>query len=203
MATFDNSYSRFVAFAKIVLPLAALALLSTLFLLSRSRSELADIPFSDVDVQQIAAEQRLSSPSFAGVTNDGATVAIEAVAARPDPDRPQRVTAETMSATIVLPGGTEIWVDAPTGIVDASDGIAVLDGGVTIETSSGITLNTERLDAELASLSIAANQEVRGTSPLGKLRSGSMLLTREDHHHVLVFKDRVDLVYEPAKRGSE
>ena len=42
-----DRYSRMIAFLKVLLPLMALALLSTLFLLSQNTEPMASIPFAE------------------------------------------------------------------------------------------------------------------------------------------------------------
>ena len=52
-----NTYSTVVSWAKIILPLVALGLLSTLFLFSRTPDPNRAIPFAAVDVEELAREQ--------------------------------------------------------------------------------------------------------------------------------------------------
>ena len=66
MARADNAWSRWVALLKIVLPLIALALLSSIFLLSRTIDPTATIPFTEVDVEDRVREPRLTEPKFSG-----------------------------------------------------------------------------------------------------------------------------------------
>ena len=61
MAAATNFHSAIVGWLKILLPLAALMLLSTLFLFARSTAPSDDIPFADIDAA--AAEQRVSAPA--------------------------------------------------------------------------------------------------------------------------------------------
>jgi len=86
MATRDNAYSRFVQWAKILFPLIALGLLSTMFLFSRNVDPSNAIPFADIDVEQIARDQQLSSPRFSGTTSGGASIIVDAETAMPDYD---------------------------------------------------------------------------------------------------------------------
>ena len=52
----DNVHSRVVGWLKILLPLAALALLSTLFLFSRGSDPTANLPFSETELNEIARQ---------------------------------------------------------------------------------------------------------------------------------------------------
>ncbi len=64
MATYDNTYSRVVAWLKVLLPVIALVLLSTMFLISRTIDPSRAIPFANVDVEGMVRDQRISAPAF-------------------------------------------------------------------------------------------------------------------------------------------
>lgn len=200
MAAFDNTYSRFVAWTKIVLPLAALGLLSTLFLFARSVDPNGSLPFFEVDVEEIAREQRLTAPNFAGVTRDGASIEIAAKVARPDLDNPQRMTGQELSADIVLPNGETIHIEAPEGAIDADAGDAVITGGIRLETSTGYVVTTSGLTTSLEATSLSSHGRVDVDGPLGVMNAGQFDVTLEGDRYLLVFKNGVELVYEPPNR---
>jgi len=85
MAQSFATYSRVVAWLKVIFPLSALALLSTLFLFARSIDPEQSIPFADVDVKELAREPRITAPEFSGMTADGAAITISAATAKTDP----------------------------------------------------------------------------------------------------------------------
>src|SRR5687768_1056659 len=66
--------SRVVAWAKVLLPLGALGLLSTVFLLAREPLGVIDIPYAELE--EIAREPRIDRPRLAGVAPDGTTVTL-------------------------------------------------------------------------------------------------------------------------------
>ncbi|KKK72711.1 hypothetical protein LCGC14_2901140, partial [marine sediment metagenome] len=80
----DNSYSRLVAWLKVALPLLALAILSTVFLVAERRGTRNEIPYSRGEIDEILREQRIRNPNYAGVTKDGSAVAFSADSARPE-----------------------------------------------------------------------------------------------------------------------
>ena len=71
-----DSHSRLVGWLKVALPLTALALLSTLFLVARKIDPEAALPYAEVDVAERIREPRMTAPTYAGVTEDGATLTI-------------------------------------------------------------------------------------------------------------------------------
>ncbi|MDO9527303.1 MAG: hypothetical protein Q7J57_17480, partial [Gemmobacter sp.] len=68
MSRADNTYSRVVGALKVVLPLAALVLLSVLFLLARGREDGSELRYSDVDLEALLKEPRMTAPTYTGVT---------------------------------------------------------------------------------------------------------------------------------------
>lgn len=197
MATADNRYSRFVQFAKIALPLLALGLLSTMFLLSRSVDLDDALPFYE-GIEQIAREQQLASPKFSGVTSDGSTISVTADSAKPDLTDPRRMTAVKVTADILTQSGSRFMVTSEEALYDGNQDQLNLAGMVRITTSSGYELQTEELSADLAETGLLAPGPVNGTGPSGTLEAGSMELSGTSGSQVLVFKGGVKLVYEPT-----
>ncbi len=74
--------SRAAALAKLVLPLLALAVLSTLFLFA-DRSGPPPLPYSEAEIDALAREMRLGAPRYAAVTGDGAALVVSAAEVRP------------------------------------------------------------------------------------------------------------------------
>ena len=201
MAVYDNTYSRVVAWLKIILPLLALAILSTLFLLARTIDPAQNIPFADVDIDELAREQRIGNPNYSGVTNDGAAVSLSAKLARPDPDASGRLIGTDVDAGIVLRDGITIDIVAQTVILDNTKRLAGLRGGVVLNSSLGFQLYTENLDVALGTTRVASDTEIRVTTDFGTLTAGKFVLTGDgskEKPYLLVFKDRVRLLYVPS-----
>lgn len=199
MATTDNFYSRLVAWMKIILPLTALGLLSTLFLISRHIDPTKSIPIAEIDLEQRAQDQGATNAAFAGVTGGGDEVMITAETARPSPDNPRLINAEDVTATMQLVSGTVVTVTSDRGNMDQSDLDASLIGNVNIDTTTGYKVTTERLDARLDVLHAETPGPVSGVGPPGDLTAGRMVLTGDEEtgQAHLVFTDGVKLVYTP------
>lgn len=199
MATTDNFYSRLVAWMKIILPLTALGLLSTLFLISRHIDPTKSIPIAEIDLEQRAQDQGATNAAFAGVTGGGDEVMITAETARPSPDNPRLINAEDITATMQLVSGTVVTVTSDRGNMDQSDLDASLIGNVKIDTTTGYKVTTERLDARLDVLHAETPGPVSGVGPPGDLTAGRMVLTGDEEtgQAHLVFTDGVKLVYTP------
>ena len=199
MATTDNFYSRLVAWMKIILPLAALGLLSTIFLISRHIDPTKFIPIANIDLEQRARDQGATHAAFAGVTSGGDEVTITAETARPASDDPRLIHAEDVTAEMRLASGGRVTVRSDRGDMHQSNLNASLMGNVHIATTTGYEVTTEQLNARLDVLYAETPGPVSGTGPAGDLNAGRMVLSSDDEtgEAHLVFTERVKLVYTP------
>jgi lipopolysaccharide export system protein LptC len=198
----DNIHSRVVFWLKIILPLVALALLSTLFLFSRRIDTEAALPYAEVDVEDLARNQRLAAPEYAGVTEDGAAVTVRAAVARPASEGGAAV-ADTITARYETPDGMVITLSADEGSLDDVAGRLVLAGAVKIATSTGYHVTAMRLDSALDQTELHSEGSVRVLAPYGTIDAGQLDIRHEDAEipgYVMVFTGGVKLVYEPAKK---
>jgi lipopolysaccharide export system protein LptC len=190
-------HSQLVGWGKIILPLCALALLSTLFLFARGTSEITDIDLSEV--AEIAREQRVSAPAFSGVTDDGAVIFVNATSAKPDTMRPDTVTAQDMRLRMDNADGSFLEVNAVSGEVDGRAEIAQFLGLARIETSNGYALETNGLLAELATGTITSDGLLEIHAPFGELTAGKVTFqtARADEGQQMLFTNGVRLLYKP------
>lgn len=202
MASIDNAYSRLVLWLKVALPLAALAILSTLFLLAETLDPDAAIPFADVDVEQLMRDQGITRPSFGGVTTDGAAMSISAAAVRPGESLRSEIIGSELEATIDLPNGTTIFIESPEGTIDMAANLALLQGGVRFESSVGYVVESANIVARYDEVRVSTGGAVEATGPGGHITAGNMGLERdaESGAYVLVFKDGVRLIYAPEPK---
>lgn len=198
-ARYDNLHSRLVAWLKIALPLVALALLSTLFLVSRTIDPSDAIPYADVDVEDRIREPRMTAPTYAGVTSDGAALTLTADAARPDAG--DGATATALRARLATPDGARTDFVAQNGRLNTATRLLTLEDGVEITTSSGYSITTEALTATLDRTEVTSAGAIAAVGPLGQINAGTLRITEDGAapgSYVLVFKDRVKLIYRPT-----
>jgi len=199
MASADR-YSRLVLWMKVSLPLAALAILSTLFFVAETLDPEAAIPYAEVDVAKILREQGATSPKFGGVTADGVEISLSAASIRPGDAQSNRWTGLSLNAQLNLPSGAEILIDSPEGTVDAIEREAALQGGAVLQTSTGYRVSTDRILASFDDARVLADNGIVATGPPGKITAQSMTLNRMDSDppsHHLVFQGDVRLIYTP------
>lgn len=195
----DNKYSRFVNGLKVVLPLAALVLLSTLFLLSNPPDPDRALPYAEVDVEQLARELRLTQPRFAGVTPDGREVTLVAQTAAPDFQTTDVILTDQLEGRIALSDSETMFLDAGSARIDVTNRVANLLGGVEAVTTQGYRAISDAMDLFLADLDVTSPGAVQIDGPGLTLEAGSMHLRGPDGAAVLSFTGGVRLLYEPVE----
>lgn len=200
--TKPDTHTRLIGWLKIVLPLAALAVLSTLFLVARTIDPEDAIPYADVDVSERLAEPRMTDPTYAGVTDDGAALTLTADEARPQGDTPNSNTAKAIVGSLETPDGGRTDLRAATAAIDNPARVVTLAGGVEIQSSSGWLMQTDALRAKMDLTDIETLAPVTATGPAGTVTADAMRLRQDSQnpdHYLLVFNGGVKLIYLPAE----
>lgn len=198
----DNSYSRLVAWLKVILPLAALAILSSLFLVSRGLHTIGATAGSDAGVSDRLREPRLTEPIFTGMTGDGAAVTVTAKEIRPRPGSLTEGTARQLTVLMEAVSGTVTTLEAETGWMNTETDNVVLGGGVTVTTSSGYRLTAPDMEGSIRQTDLLASGGVSGKSPFGPLTSHTMRVTPDPAapgNHLVDFNGDVRLIYRPKR----
>ncbi len=194
-----DRYSRMVAYLKVLLPLAALALLSTLFLISRGVDTKAVIPFAQKEIEDRMRGQQVTAPFFSGTTSQGDEIMVTASVARAGSSAGNGATASDLEAVIRLSRGGRMTLVSDQGSINPDQDIARFSGHVVLTSADGLTVRTEALETALSTLMASSPGEVTATGPLGNLTAGQMLITAKSEGAPvqMVFKNRVKLVYDP------
>jgi lipopolysaccharide export system protein LptC len=202
MARADR-HTRLVAWLKVALPLTALSLLATLFLLAERIDPSNAIPYAQVDVEDLARDPRMTAPAYAGTTADGSAITVTARAARPAAEGRQAAALD-VRAVLDLPDGTRTEASAGLAEVDADAGLLTLSEGVLMVASSGWSLDLPAVTLRLDRTGAESDGPVSARGPAGSVSSGGFQLSlsgpSDTPTSVLVFTDRVKLVYRPAEQ---
>ncbi|MDA9318469.1 hypothetical protein N9Q54_01385 [Octadecabacter sp.] len=192
----ENFYSQFVGFLKVTLPLAALILMSTVFLFARAPSPETTIPYAEI--QEIAREPGLSGAQFSGVADDGSVISLTARNTRPVGDI---ITADTLLAGIDTVDGTRIDISAGTGEINNSAQTARLTGLARMVTSNGYEMETAGFTANLSTGRIVSEGALEVQAPFGALTAGNLVIETPEgtDEQVMLFQNGVRLVYKPQQ----
>ncbi|MBL9050724.1 MAG: LPS export ABC transporter periplasmic protein LptC [Tabrizicola sp.] len=195
-----DAHSRVVGWLKVALPLAALAILSTLFLLADRIDPEDALPYAEVDVEDLAREPRMTAPTYAGTTSDGASLTLSADEARPESDG-NPASAAGLRLELVTPDGSTTELSAASAVMDDAAELIRMSGGVSVTTTTGYELKTAEIAARLDRSSLESRGEVTAIGPAGSIRADGMVLGQDNQtpgSYVLVFKGNVRLVYQPG-----
>lgn len=189
-----------VGWLKVALPLLALGVLATLFLLSDRIDPEAALPYAEVDVEDLAREPRMTAPTYAGTTSDGASLTLTADEARP---AAAGVPAEAKVLVLELatPDGGRTELRAAEARVDQAERQMILSGGVLVSTDTGYQLETPEVLALMDRSGLESRGAVTATGPAGDIQAGGMVLVQDKltpGAYVLVFNQGVRLVYRPG-----
>lgn len=193
--------SRIVTLLRWLLPLSALAILSTLFLLSRSPDPEDAIPYADVDAEALANRPQMTAPRFAGVTEDGGRLTLSASNAVPD----GRESADLTDLVLHWRAPDGLGADVSAGSAELRDETIELGQGVRMTLSSGYVLSAPSMEASTVTDALVAPGPVGGLAPFGRIDAGAMALRAERGSaangtgisHVLDFTGGVRLIYQP------
>lgn len=194
-----DRYSRTVALLKVAFPLAALALLSTLFLLSRAMDTETVIPFADKEIQDRLRDQQITGPFFSGTTADGDQMSFAAEKLITERDRVGTNRAEGVLAKMQTAQGATFQIQADVVEIDIAGDTALMTGDFSMNTSTGYLINTAQLNALISSLDVTAPQKIEATGPLGTLTAGQMRVfsPKDAAGTQMVFSSGVKLIYKP------
>lgn len=189
---------------RLVLPLSALALMATVFLLARSIDPDVAITTIGRDIAALTREPRIGGARIALMTRDDSAVIIHAEVIRSDAVAntadPLRLYLDGPIGSISLRNDTQVQFKAQTGTVDQAADTLVMQGGVTIETSDGYSVHLPELRSRLSHVDIRGVDGVRGHGPAGELSAATLHLTQhatDTEGYVLAFKGNVRLLYIP------
>lgn len=196
MAGPDNLYSVFVNWSKILLPMAAIALLSTLFLWARDTAPTA-VPFAELE--RIAREPRIREPYFAGIANDGSVIALRAEEIRPDPVQADAFAIDTVEAEVDATDGSTVFITAGRGQIDPRGQLVRMTGLARLTSSSGYVMETAGLTANLETGVITSLGALEVQAPFGEFTAGSLTisLSEDGSGQQMVFNGGVRLLYRP------
>ncbi|MBC9246498.1 hypothetical protein H4P12_07185 [Paracoccus sp. 11-3] len=189
--------TRIVRWLRVLLPLLALVLLSTLFLFSRQSGTESQIPYAEVDAESMARDPRMVAPQYSGVTDDGAQIRLEASQAEIGNAR----GGKDLRLDWQRPDGLKADLTAPAAGVEGDT--IQLRGGVQMTTSSGWTVDADQIDAATNRSQITANDGVEARAPFGQITAQQMELKpkgetgEHDGDAILNFSGGVRLIYQP------
>jgi lipopolysaccharide export system protein LptC len=196
-----DRHTRTVAWLKVALPLIAIGLLSTLFLLSRSIDPTAAVPFADNEVRERLLNRQVTGPYFSGTTSDGDQIDFIAKTVTTPDGLTGANHAEDVFVKIDTASGSQITVKSDTGRFDLAGDQSELTGNVVVTTSTGYVIQSQEVVARISQLDLVSPDPVQASGPGGDLTAGAMhvFAGQADAPAQLLFTSGVKLVYDPKQ----
>ncbi len=191
-------------FLRIGLPLGALALLSTVFLVSRSIDPERAVKLSDVDVETLAREPRIGTARIAGVTRDDTALIIEAAAIRaidtPTQGEPVHLHLDAPDGTLDFTSNRIVSFSSQTGTIDQINDMIEMTGDVVLYSSDGYRAEMPRLTSALSETRVLGSGGIRAEGPPGEITADRLSITIAPEQmggYLLAFTGNVRLIYLP------
>lgn len=189
--------TRIVHWLRVLLPLAALVMLSTLFLFSTKEDRPGLLPYSEVSPQNLSQQPQMIAPRYSGVAEDGTQI---------------QMTADTVSANAGSGTGSISNVDLK--LTDLAGAVSTLvaragqmegnmirlNGDVLMTTSDGWKITSDEFVALTDKGTLTADQQVEVNAPFGDLTAGGLVLRQlpgDQKNHVLDLTGGVRMIYRP------
>jgi lipopolysaccharide export system protein LptC len=202
MATRTRIYSQFVRLLKVLLPLIALGILSSLFLIADRIEPNTQLALSELDAGEVLTRPGITNPTFAGQTETGETIRLQAQIV--EPDGSGAMFARGLFFSMTQTDGTTLDVTSAEGMIPAGSEPVEFAGGVMVATSTGLVVDASRLSAARDMSRFEAKGSVRATSPFGDFQSGGLVIERSiandgSTSYRAIFNGGVKLVYNPQE----
>ncbi len=192
----QSLHSKFVGGLKILLPLAALAILSSVVFFARENEDAREIPFL-MSGGPDTPDERMEAPEYQGVTSDGSQLKLNAAEVTPATDE-NWFDISDVAGRVETPSGRVFQATSPDGRVNFVDDRAELIGVVSVDTSDGFHVLSEDLYTRLDVTFGRSGGAIRGDAPFGTLEAGGMRFRYEEvGGQLLVFNGGVKLIYQP------
>ncbi len=202
-----DGWTRLVRFLRIALPLLALALLSTVFLVARHLNPDDALPYSEVDIADRLREPRMTNPVYTGTTGDGADLRVTAATATPEKPGTETsagtgAAARTVQGILTTPDGVQTDLRSLAAQMDVTGDTVTFTGGVDLDNGAGYRVQTDSMVARMDQTMVRSLAPVIATGPGTRITALEMVLTQDvtrPDSYVLVFTGQVKLVYDPPK----
>ena len=190
-------YSRFVGWAKLVLPLGAGGLLLVLAgwpYLSSGFDRLR-LVFPKLDQAQVR-DLRMVNPRFSGVDKEKRPFTLTADTARQNPENNDLVGLEVPKADIMTKEGAWVVVTSKTGIYQPDSHFLDMFGDVTMFHDKGYQFHTQQARVDLDSGSASGDQPTDGVGPAGTINGEGFRILKKGE--TVLFTGKSKLVMNAA-----
>jgi len=191
-----NSYSRMVAWLKILLPLIALGVLGTVFLFNSKDSFEVGFTFSRADIETLEKGSFIKNPQINGITKKGEPFHLTADEIRPQGNNNNVVVITNLNAEFLFDTGEWAKITSDSALMDVVAQTVWFENGGQLATSDGNIAVVETLHLLIASGELQGSGIV-ANGPLGRISAENFRIeSREGENRVLWFENNVKMRYD-------
>jgi len=202
MAMKHHNYSRLVGFMKIALPLVALGVLGTVFLITTDDGFDPGFTFSQAEFDALERGNFLANPRINGKTENGDIFSLIADSIAPQSSDLKLIFAVNLTSNFDFASGEQAEIIAESAIIDMVEQLLIFDTGADISTSDGYEGTVKTLTADLQTGNIYGTMIVTD-GPLGHISADlfriSNVVTGSDENRVLSFEKSVKVTLNRAE----
>jgi len=202
-----GGYSRFITITKVVLPLIAIGLLGTVFLITNDDSLEGGFSFSQADLAALESGMRIDKPKIFGSNPNGDVYSFVADALLPDSLDPSLVEAQRISGEITYQDGEVIQISAEKAEFLLDGNQIRLSGGMLAVLSDGSRIASDGLLAELDSGKLTSTGAITASGPLGNIQAGNFRVElvgeKDEEKQMIWFENGVMLSFKPESWKTE
>lgn len=207
MAADRDFYSRLVGVLKVGLPLMALVLLASMFLVQTEDEFEGGIAFTEGDLSRLGEGLQITAPVLTGATRDGDPFRFTAAVVVPDAVPPTRAAISGLEGAVEFAGGPRVAIAAPEGAIDLGTEVMTLEGRVRVASEDGYAVVADRMEVDLLGGVLVAEGDVVGDGPMGRITAETLRVVPAEaeaggERRVFSFGGGVGLVYGGAD-GTE
>ena len=196
-----HRYSRFVAFMKLALPTAAVALLLLVAVWPRIQSaieRLHRLPRIDLS---LARDLRMLNLHYSGRDRHDRPFTVTADAARQRPEVDDLVELEGPKADMTTENDTWLALTAYSGIYRPQSQLLDLFGDVELFQDKGNQFKTDSAHIDMASGSAEGDDAIEGHGSFGTIEAEGFRI--KDQGNVITFTGKARLVLEPREAKEQ
>lgn len=196
----QRRHSSAVRVMRLVLPVAALAVVAVLITWKNDNAPVTPIPREKISPQTVT-QNELIKPKFQSEDSSNQPYTITADKATQNTDDMDAVILDNPVADMTLTSGDTVSIKAVNGTYRQSAKILSLRGDIAVTHHGGYDIHTEALDIDVAGQTITSNQPVTATSPTARIESSG--LTVDGAAKIITFTGHTTLTLKKENQGQQ
>jgi lipopolysaccharide export system protein LptC len=196
-----HRYSRFVAWMKLALPAAAVALLLLVAVWPRIQSAVERLhKLPRIDLSQ-ARDLRMVNLHYSGTDRHNRPFTVTADAARQRPEVDDLVELEGPKADLTTESDSWLALTAYSGIYRPQSQLLDLFGSVELFQDKGNEFKTDSAHVDMAKGTASGDDPIEGHGPFGTIEAEGFRV--ENQGEIIIFTGNTRLVLEPREAKEQ